>query len=106
MFSIKEQIKQMQLNVLRISLTNECNASCKFCHNENQKMGCRGKDVKPKRSHLDESQFEYIADFFKPYFNEVKFTGGEPTLVINFEEIIKIFSKKGYICSMTTNGFI
>jgi len=101
-----DTIREMRLPYLRFSLTRDCNAGCKFCHNEGQSLGTRKAEAKPSDSYLSESQIKYIADFFAPLFREVKFTGGEPCLVKNLDRIVGIFADRGYQSSITTNGFI
>lgn len=101
-----KRIEAMRLPYLRFSTTIDCNGGCAFCHNEKQIVGKRGEDAKLVDSFLSISDIEYIADFFKERFNEVKFTGGEPTITKNLAEIIGVFTSRGYNASMTTNAFI
>ena len=63
-------------------------------------MGKRGEDATPIIPLLSLKDFEYIAKFFRTTLSSVSFTGGEPTLVSNLPEIIKIFKENGY----KTNG--
>lgn len=35
-----EKVELFNQNKLRIALTNACNLSCFYCHNEGQKIGC------------------------------------------------------------------
>lgn len=95
----------MKYSYLRVSLTKDCNANCKFCHNEGQNQGLKGNNTTQQRSLLSEEQYEYISKFFRKSFSKVLFTGGEPTTVSNLPEIIKIFKKDGYSTKITTNGF-
>lgn len=104
--SFMKILKNMQFKYLRISVTPDCNASCKFCHNEGQKIGERGCPARRRKSLLTINQYKYIAHFFKNDFNSVLFTGGEPTLVTNLPEIIKVFKNCDYKIRMTTNAFI
>lgn len=100
-----DRVSEMRLPYLRFSVTSDCNANCDFCHNEGQKVGAR-KTSQSVSSPLREEQIEYIARFFAPHFDEVKFTGGEPTLVENLDSIIRIFTNYGYESSLTTNGIL
>jgi len=97
------QIIEMDLPSLRFSTTPDCDADCSFCHNEGRKIGTR-KDETKTPSFLSEEEVEYIARYFKPFFDEVKFTGGEPTTTSNLANLVRIFSNEGYDCSMITNG--
>ena len=99
-------IDAMKLPYLRLSVTNNCNNACPFCHNEGQEFGKRGNEAKQQLSALSEQAYEYIADFFSQKFRRIKFTGGEPTLATNLPEIVRIFHERGYECSITTNGFL
>lgn len=100
------KIKEMGFNYLRISLTKDCNGACSFCHNEGQEFGKRGKNAIPNIALLSLADYEYIAKFFKGHFKAVSLTGGEPTLVKNLPDIVKIFKNNGYIVRMTTNAFL
>lgn len=99
-------IDTMGLPYLRISTSPHCNADCIFCHNEGQLRGKRGADTRPEPSFLTLEDYEYIAQFFASQFGNAKFTGGEPTLTENLPEIVSVFRKAGYTCSMTTNGHL
>lgn len=101
-----KQVKDMGFKYIRISLTKDCNGACSFCHNEGQGVGKRGDKASPTLPLLSLKDFEYIAKFFRTTLSSVSFTGGEPTLVSNLPEIIKIFKDNGYKTSITTNGFL
>lgn len=101
-----KQVKDMGFKYIRISLTQDCNGACSFCHNEGQKIGKRGDNASPTIPLLSLKDYEYIAKFFRTTLSSVSFTGGEPTLVSNLPEIVKIFKENGYKTSMTTNGFL
>ncbi len=101
-------IETMRLPYLRVSVTARCNAACKFCHNEGQiipKNG-RGENVGISEARLSLDDYTIIADTFQGTFNKAKFTGGEPTIISNLEEIIRIFAERDYETSITTNGFL
>lgn len=101
-----QALKEMRTSYLRFSLTNDCNANCGFCHNDGQKGGIKGLKAKKRMAMLPEEEIKNIADYFKDSFRDVKFTGGEPTLVSNLASIVKIFDERGYNCSMVSNGFL
>ncbi len=103
---LKKNVLSMGINQLRLSVTNNCNASCAFCHNEGHKKGIKNFEGDGCKSSISLKEITNIADIFKDTIKKVKFTGGEPTLVNDLDKIIKIFHDRGYICSITTNGFI
>ena len=98
------QIVEMNLPVLRFSTTPHCDAVCSFCHNEGREIGTRGQETEKTPSFLSEDEVKQIAGYFRPYFDEIKFTGGEPTTTSNLANLVRIFADEGYECSMVTNG--
>lgn len=103
---LKEWIEELKLPYLRFSVTKDCNGNCPFCHNEGQGIGLRGKNASPHDSTLSLDEIKGLAKYFRRYFDKVKFTGGEPLLLNNFNEIVKIFHDEGYLCTLTTNAFL
>ena len=81
---------------LRISLTSRCNLKCIYCHNEGET-----RDIK------NEMSSETVANIVRASLafgvNKVKFSGGEPLIREDFEDIIKALPKLKDI-SATTNG--
>ncbi|MFH0808705.1 MAG: radical SAM protein [archaeon] len=102
---LKKNISSMGIEKLRLSITNNCNASCGFCHNEGHAKGIRNFKDNYCESSIPLEQIVNVADVFRDTVDKVKFTGGEPTLVDKLDKIIKKFYDRDYICSMTTNGF-
>ncbi len=87
---------------IRISLTDRCNFDCVYCHNEG--LG----DVRGPMAPRDhEMSADDIVRFLEVAATEdirkVKFTGGEPMLRSDLEEIIER-TPDVYEISMTTNG--
>lgn len=81
---------------LRISVTSKCNMSCIYCHREGEKRD-GGKD-------LDKEDIVRIVKVAAEYgINKVKFSGGEPLLRSDLEEIINALPKLKDV-SLTTNG--
>ena len=79
-------------------VTSKCNAKCEFCFNyqrslENHKI-------------LSPNEIEKIAQNFKS-LKIISFTGGEPFLRPDLEDIIQIFFKSGYAeyFNLHTNGY-
>ena len=85
---------------LRVPITNCCNFSCFYCHNEGQ-------------LHKQESSFMSL-DFIKGlksfitknnvYINELNITGGEPLLHPNLLEIVALLKNVSNNLCIITNG--
>ncbi|MFB6153941.1 MAG: GTP 3',8-cyclase MoaA [Halodesulfurarchaeum sp.] len=87
---------------VRISLTDRCNFDCVYCHNEGLgdtrgPMAARDHEL----STDDVVRFLEVAREFD--VESVKFTGGEPMLRDDLEEIVRRVPE-GMTPSMTTNG--
>lgn len=87
-----------ELNSIRISVTQDCNLNCFYCHREGQK----GKDNKVS---LDSYKKLFILSK-EIGITKVKFTGGEPLVRIDIAEIIKLAKQYFTDISMTTNGIL
>ncbi|MFA4934513.1 MAG: GTP 3',8-cyclase MoaA [Candidatus Methanoperedens sp.] len=81
---------------LRISLTNRCSLKCIYCHREGET-----RDIK------NEMRVETIANIVSASktfgVNRIKFSGGEPLMRDDFENIIRALPELKDI-SATTNG--
>ncbi len=88
---------------LRISVTNRCNFACEYCHDEGL-----GPVASPSRPHPEEMQpeeIERIVDVAHECgVRSVKFTGGEPLVRPDLEEIIERTARRVDEVSLTTNG--
>lgn len=92
--SINELIAINKL-YLRISVTGECNYSCKFCHSEGG----------PKNGTITPNDNQYLVRLAKDIgFNRVQLTGGEPLLNKQLEKHIEINRKYIDDVGITTNG--
>lgn len=84
------------INSLRISITNRCNLKCIYCHREGE-----------TRHTNNEMKVETIANIVKASqtfgVNKVKFSGGEPLMRNDFENIITALPELKDV-SATTNG--
>ncbi len=87
-----------EVDILRISVTQECNLNCIYCHREGENNS--GKSMSP-------AEIEKIASACaKAGIKKVKITGGEPLVR---KDICDIITKISHIpgiedISMTTNG--
>lgn len=87
---------------LRISITDRCNLSCIYCHNEGADIctyGPMGHEMKP------ELICEIVRVAAKFGVNKVKFSGGEPLFRKDFEDILSCLPPLKEI-SATTNGIL
>src|SRR6056297_1170323 len=87
---------------VRISLTDRCNFDCVYCHNEG--LGDTRGPMEPADDELTADEIvrflEVVAEFG---VEAVKFTGGEPMLRADLEEIIRRTPDSMEV-SLTTNG--
>ncbi|MDY6817089.1 MAG: GTP 3',8-cyclase MoaA [Halobacteriales archaeon] len=87
---------------VRISLTDRCNFDCVYCHNEGL-----GDTRGPMEAQDNEMATDDIVRFLEVAaaydIEAVKFTGGEPMLRQDLEEIIRRTPEQMEV-SMTTNG--
>lgn len=87
---------------LRISVTDRCNLSCIYCHNEGadcSTCGPVGREMKP------ELICGIVREAVKFGINKVKFSGGEPLFRNDFEEILACLPPLKEV-SATTNGIL
>lgn len=87
---------------LRISITDRCNLSCIYCHNEGADIctyGPIGHEMKP------DLICEIVRVAAKFGVNKVKFSGGEPLFRKDFEDILSCLPPLKEI-SATTNGIL
>ena len=87
---------------VRVSLTDRCNFDCVYCHNEGL-----GDTRGPMDAQDDEMSADDVVRFLEVAaefgVDSVKFTGGEPMLRDDLEEIIRRTPDSMEV-SMTTNG--
>ena len=87
---------------IRVSLTDRCNFDCVYCHNEG--LGDTRGPMAPQDEEMTADEvvriLEVVAEFG---VRNVKFTGGEPMLRQDLEEIIARTPDEMAV-SMTTNG--
>lgn len=90
---------------LRISLTSICNFACVYCVGDNEVQS-------PKKTHtckpLQAEEFAILVSKLHSILNleEVRLTGGEPTLYSELPQLIRILKKIGIPkVALTTNGY-
>src|SRR5881628_184888 len=88
---------------IRVSVTKRCNFGCIYCHDEGL-----GPILKPRMPHEDEmsvAEIERLLRVAREFgIRSVKFTGGEPLIRLDMEEIIDRSVRQLPDVSMTTNG--
>lgn len=87
-------------NYLRISLTERCNLRCMYCMPE------EGVNLQPNDKILTKNEIVRIASLFvQEGVNKIRFTGGEPLVRKDIEEIVREVGTLGLRnLAMTTNG--
>jgi cyclic pyranopterin phosphate synthase len=88
---------------IRISVTKRCNFGCIYCHDEGL-----GPVARPRSPHEDEMTPEEVERLVlvarELGFRSVKFTGGEPLVRHDLEEIVDRTVRQIPDVSLTTNG--
>ncbi|MFP4143076.1 MAG: GTP 3',8-cyclase MoaA [Thermoplasmata archaeon] len=87
-----------EITNIRISLTQRCNLDCFYCHRE-------GEDGGEKNTSLTLSEVEkLVKTAYELGMSKVKYSGGEPLLHPDIEEIISYSADLMDDVSLTTNG--
>ena len=88
---------------LRISVTKRCNFGCVYCHDEGL-----GPVARPRAPHGEEMtplEIERLIGVAREFgIRSVKFTGGEPLVRLDLEEILDRTVRQLPDVSLTTNG--
>jgi radical SAM protein with 4Fe4S-binding SPASM domain len=98
--SVDEEILwgDRNLTAMHLHLTNRCNLQCTYCFRESS----------PKIPiHHTSEHFCEMLEYIKPFTSKamtVTFTGGEPTLFPEFEEVVRTSTQLGYKNELLTNG--
>jgi len=91
-----------EVSGVRVSLTDRCNFDCVYCHNEG--LGDTRGPMEPGEDELSTDQVVAFLEVAAEYgVDAVKFTGGEPMLRQDLEEIVARTPDEMEV-SMTTNG--
>jgi cyclic pyranopterin phosphate synthase len=91
-----------QINYLRISLTDKCNLRCVYCMPEDITF-------RPRQELLQDDELSRLVKIFAELgFRKFRLTGGEPTVRLNFLDIVRdIVNTPGVqTVAMTTNGLM
>jgi len=87
---------------VRVSLTDRCNFDCVYCHNEG--LGDTRGPMEPAENEMDTDDVVHFLEVAAEFdVDAVKFTGGEPLLRQDLEEIIARTPDEMEV-SLTTNG--
>jgi cyclic pyranopterin phosphate synthase len=87
---------------IRVSLTDRCNFDCVYCHNEG--LGDTRGPMEPRDDEMDTDDVVRFLEVAREFdVDAVKFTGGEPMLREDLEEIVRR-TPEGMETSLTTNG--
>ena len=87
---------------IRVSLTDRCNFDCVYCHNEG--LGDTRGPMEPQDDEMSADEVVRLLEVVSEFdVNAVKFTGGEPMLRGDLEEIIRRTPDEMEV-SLTTNG--
>jgi len=88
---------------IRISVTKRCNFGCVYCHDEG--LGPVAKPRAPHSDELEPAEIERMVRVAREFdIRSVKFTGGEPLVRTDLEEIIERSVRQIPDVSLTTNG--
>ncbi len=107
------------INGVRIKVTNNCQWTCTFCHNEGTELPEGGNASQRVSTFLDfgvrnlppigdmplsKASFEGLDSLKALGISEVHLTGGEPTLHPRLPEIVAAIVGRGMEAKMTSNG--
>jgi cyclic pyranopterin phosphate synthase len=91
-----------EVSGVRVSLTDRCNFDCVYCHNEG--LGDTRGPMDPQDNEMETDDVVRFLEVVEEFdVDSVKFTGGEPMLREDLEEIIRRTPDSMEV-SMTTNG--
>ena len=91
-----------EVTEVRISLTDRCNFDCIYCHNEG--LGDTRGPMEPADDELTADEIVRFLEVVEEFgVEKVKYTGGEPMLRQDLEEIVRR-TPDSMEASLTTNG--
>ena len=92
-----------ELTDIRVSVTKRCNFSCVYCHDEG--LGPTDRPRTPHGEELTPREVERLVTVARDFgVRSVKFTGGEPLVRDDLEEILERTVRQIPDVSLTTNG--
>ena len=104
-FSMSEPLEDefgREVTGVRISLTDRCNFDCIYCHNEG--LGDTRGPMEPSDDEITADEVVRFLEVVEEFgVRKVKFTGGEPMLRADLEEIVRRTPDSMEV-SLTTNG--
>ena len=77
---------------LIFEITDQCNCKCSFCYEKIRRKAC----------HVEPEAFIWVLRKYKPLYLQI--TGGEALLHPDFEDILRLATKKIPVVQITTNG--
>ena len=102
-----DTLDEAKINNLEIFHWNQCNCACIYCGNRNE-THLKITEKKGKSAYVD--LYKILKSFIKEgHFAQnvnVSFVGGEPTLLKEFTDILKLFMKHKYKMHILTNGIL
>ncbi len=88
---------------LRISVTKRCNFGCIYCHDEG--LGPIARPRAPHEEEVTPAEVERLVRIAREFgIRSIKFTGGEPLVRTDMEEVVARAVDQVPDVSMTTNG--
>ncbi|EMA55953.1 MULTISPECIES: GTP 3',8-cyclase MoaA [Halococcus] len=91
-----------EVSGVRVSLTDRCNFDCVYCHNEG--LGDTRGPMEPAENEMNTDDVVRFLEVAREFdVGKVKFTGGEPMLRDDLEEIVRR-TPDDMETSLTTNG--
>jgi cyclic pyranopterin phosphate synthase len=88
---------------VRISVTKRCNFGCVYCHDEG--LGPVDRPRSPHAEEMSPTEVERLVRVAREFdIRSVKFTGGEPLVRADMEEIVSRTARHIPDVSLTTNG--
>lgn len=103
-YELSNDIMKYPFNDIYISLSDNCNLDCIYCFNKEQRK-CRLKNKNIKYLTTEKIK-EVLLEFKSINGQGVIFTGGEPTLNNDFEELCVYAHSIGLNVSFITNGLL
>ena len=95
-----------QINYIEIFHWNQCNCACVYCGNRSETQ----LKITTKKVKGNVDLYKTLKYFIKEkHFSEnanIYFVGGEPTLLKEFPDILKLFMKQKYKMDLLTNGIL